>query len=148
LRGSLEELNKKFKDVKLCVENLPLMGHAGQQILEIPYYAKDLVYLTKGLENVGITLDTGHANTIGSPVNFYDRVRDKVWNIHMHDNSGEKDDHLPLGEGNIDFKAFMKRLKETNYNGYLSVELDINWGDMKKPSQKERKDGIEFLKKL
>jgi len=32
--------------------------------------------------------------------------------LHLHDNTGAWDDHLPLGRGNIDFKSFFRQLRE------------------------------------
>ena len=34
--------------------------------------------------------------------------------ICIHDNHGERDDHLPLGEGVIDFKKIAKYIKKLN----------------------------------
>ena len=68
--------------------------------------------------------------------------------MHIHDNKGYKDSHLPLGQGNIDFKEFIGYLKKEQYERYLTVELDINWGDSKIPSQGERRNAIKFLNNL
>jgi len=150
LRKTLIELSGKFPDVLLCIENLPFTGHFGMPIKEIPYYPEDLIFLTKGIANAGVTLDVGHANTVMNPVDFYKKLvaGTRVYNMHVHDNKGDKDDHLPLGKGNIDFEKLIQYLKETNYEGYFTVELDINWGHAKMPSQEERKSAIEFLDNL
>jgi sugar phosphate isomerase/epimerase len=31
--------------------------------------------------------------------------------VHLHDNSGEQDDHLALGKGRIDFRGLFQQLK-------------------------------------
>ncbi|MFO7992078.1 MAG: sugar phosphate isomerase/epimerase family protein [Thermoplasmata archaeon] len=62
-------------------------------------------------------LDVGHANTAGRLDDF---LSFKPVNIHLNDNVGEKDLHLPLGEGEIDFEYVMKRL--SGYNGNIVIE--------------------------
>lgn len=46
------------------------------------------------------TIDLGHANTTGNPESFL-RI-DGIIYYHLSDNNGEKDQHLTLGEGNLD----------------------------------------------
>lgn len=62
-------------------------------------------------------LDVGHANTA-------DRLDDflsfKPVNIHLNDNIGDKDLHLPLGDGEIDFEHVINRLSD--YKGNLVIE--------------------------
>ncbi|MDO8528344.1 MAG: sugar phosphate isomerase/epimerase family protein [Nanoarchaeota archaeon] len=150
LRTSLEELNKYANGVKLCLENMPVMDHFGNKVEEIPKSPEDLNLLTENLENVGITLDTGHANTIMQPERFFDKLK-KVWNIHVHDNGGDRDNHLILGEGNIDFVYLIELLKERNYEGYFNLELDINWDESKvkvSPSREQRGASWKYIQGL
>ena len=65
-----------------------------------------------------ITLDIGHYN-VKEGHGLFLEYEEKIANIHLHDNRGEYDEHLPLGEGSIDFKAFIPK----NYKGYLTLEL-------------------------
>jgi len=46
------------------------------------------------------TVDTGHANTTKDVKSFFKMK--KIAYYHLHDNNGEKDQHLTLGEGNFD----------------------------------------------
>lgn len=152
-RKSLEELNLYLREVKLAVENLPILGHSGNPVNELPIYSRDLIYLVKGLENIGICFDIAHANTSGNPIEFYKELRKtgKVWDMHIHDNAGERDDHLALDvleEGGIDFEGFMRILKDDDYRGYFSIELDT-WNEFPDAMEKrERIEGLEYLKKL
>ena len=63
-------------------------------------------------ENVGMTLDIGHANTNGM-VNEFLADLSKVIHVHLHDNKGKSDEHLELGKGNIKWKDVIPKL-----NGY------------------------------
>jgi sugar phosphate isomerase/epimerase len=62
---------------------------------------------------VGFCLDTGHQAAFGSsPLREW--VTDMapfIAQLHLHDNTGAWDDHLPMGRGHIDFKSFFNRLK-------------------------------------
>lgn len=150
-RRSFEQLSPLFQDVRLCVENMPIKGHFNNLVKELPVEANDVLYLVDGLKNVGVCFDIGHANTVENAIDFYDKIKTsgKIWNMHIHDNSGEKDDHLPLGKGNIDFKAFFNKLKKDNYQGYLSIELDT-WPEWpsKQMEKHQRLAALKYLRNL
>ena len=42
-------------------------------------------------------------------------------NVHIHDNNGKRDEHLELGEGNIDFGAVVNMLD--GYTGNFVIEV-------------------------
>ncbi len=47
-------------------------------------------------------LDIGHAHTFDLDLLYYmEYLKDKIVGIHLHDNNGKKDEHLPIGEGKI-----------------------------------------------
>ncbi len=46
------------------------------------------------------TVDTGHANTSDDVKSFFETK--KIAYYHLNDNNGEKDQHLPLGDGTFD----------------------------------------------
>jgi sugar phosphate isomerase/epimerase len=48
------------------------------------------------------TVDTGHANTTDDVKSFFQMKN--IAYYHLNDNNGDKDQHLPLGEGNFDLK--------------------------------------------
>ena len=61
---------------------------------------EELIGMTEGIEGIGMTFDFGHANTIGKVPEFL-RYIEKADHIHIHDNHGVSDEHLPLGNGTI-----------------------------------------------
>jgi len=147
-RKSLKELAPLFTDVKLCVENLPSKYNM-IPLHSLPRNPEDVLYLVKGLD-IGICFDVGHANTIGDPLNFYNEIKDskKIFDMHIHDNKGYNDTHTPIGNGNIDFRKFISQLKEDNYQGYFSIELDT-FVEPPEPMRKdERIAGLEYLKDI
>jgi len=54
-------------------------------------------------ENLGLTLDVGHANTNGMVKAFLDKCLGRVVHVHLHDNNGKRDEHLPAGKGTVDW---------------------------------------------
>lgn len=77
-----------------------------------------------GMDNLGVCLDTGHAN-MTKTLNKWLRYDLDLKIIHMHanDNFGEKDEHLPLGKGNIDWKRLFDELKKNNYESLMVAEM-------------------------
>ena len=117
---------------------------ANQSIIEIGNYGKDLG-VTAAIENMPtfegmiyqdmerldkilqenemyMTLDIGHANHVGySPEAMY---FDSIKHVHAHDNFGDDDSHLALGEGSIDLKSIINTLESKNYDGIYIIEVN------------------------
>ena len=73
---------------------------------------------------VGLCLDTGHAQLAGWPP--ADAVRlagSKLYMLHVHDNHGQRDEHLPPLAGTIDWTGFVDALGEVGYAGTLNLEV-------------------------
>ncbi|MBU6293598.1 MAG: sugar phosphate isomerase/epimerase [Planctomycetes bacterium] len=73
----------------------------------------------------GLTLDVGHLQCLGEvPVAPHAlRWRDRLWNIHIEDMRRGVHDHLPFGEGEMDFSEVFSGLRAAGYQGGLHVEL-------------------------
>ena len=57
-------------------------------------------------ERVRVCLDIGHANCSASPLEeWFDRLAPYIAYLHLSDNMGKFDDHLPLGGGTVDWKT-------------------------------------------
>ena len=61
---------------------------------------------------VGLCLDTGHLSAFGNAtaVEWIDAMADHLGQLHLHDNHGDRDQHLALGKGDINFTALFERL--------------------------------------
>ena len=46
-------------------------------------------------------------------------------NIHLADNNPVNTDHLPLGDGTVDWMEFFRVLKNMKYEGYLGLDLGM-----------------------
>jgi sugar phosphate isomerase/epimerase len=73
-------------------------------------------------EDVGLALDTGHANLSGELERFLTELSDKIVHVHAQDNVGKADQHLGIGYGNINWENFAALLKKTSFDGIVIVE--------------------------
>ena len=74
-------------------------------------------------DNVGICLDSGHLHAHFKDEFDFSLFKDKIFCVHLHDNHGEKDEHLIPFEGTIDWNWLMDKLIECNYKGPITMEL-------------------------
>lgn len=68
--------------------------------------------------------DTGHANAFGgAPLeNWIGTLGDLLAEIHLHDNFGATDEHLPVGEGNFPFRRLFAMIRERSLKPILTIE--------------------------
>jgi sugar phosphate isomerase/epimerase len=85
-----------------------------------------------------LTLDVGHAHiTEGEPLDAVIRVHaPEIMNVHLDDARGGRHEHLPLGEGEIDFEPALRALQEIDHPLYLSVELSRHGHDVVEQARK------------
>jgi len=67
-----------------------------------------------------MTIDFGHAHTMGK-VNDFLKVIRSASHIHIHDNHGQSDEHLAIGDGTVDWKRLAPVLIR-EYSGVVVVE--------------------------
>ena len=81
---------------------------------------EELAGMVEGIEGIGITIDIGHANTVGLVSEFLPFLS-AASHLHVHDNHGVHDEHLPLGTGTIDWDIVGKSIAR-DYSGIVVVE--------------------------
>jgi sugar phosphate isomerase/epimerase len=66
-------------------------------------------------ENLGFCLDTGHTAAFGQTdlAGWLKELGSRLGQLHLHDNFGSQDDHLPIGSGTIGFDNLFKFLEES-----------------------------------
>lgn len=69
-----------------------------------------------------VVWDVGHANIQGSLDKDIESFADKIVEVHLHDNHGKQDEHLSIGDGQIDFLKVISKLKQADFNGLLMIE--------------------------
>lgn len=100
---------------------------------------KRMIELT-GRDNIGIQLDWFHVNL--EELDPYEAVMDAyplLWHLHFRDSNS-----LTPGYGKTDFKAVLRALKKTGYEGYCTIES----APMVPNADTAAKDGIDYLKLL
>ncbi len=68
--------------------------------------------------------DVGHFNLFASIglEQWFDEMGELVVESHIHDNHGQWDEHLPVGEGEIDFDRFFRLLKRYAPTAVWTIE--------------------------
>jgi len=101
-------LHGRHVGVTLCIENTTSeMGD--------PAYLRSFVDETR-LTGLRVNFDIGHAHLAEGPESeripkSFEPVRELVVSAHIHDNHGEKDEHLPPYDGTIDWPAALPVLR-------------------------------------
>jgi sugar phosphate isomerase/epimerase len=88
----------------------------------------DILWILDGINaaEVGACLDTGHAFLAGDIHSLVHKLSGHLRMIHAHDNAGGDDNHLPPGDGNIDWEKFLRDLIEVRFRGAFILELAGN----------------------
>jgi len=86
--------------------------------------------------------DVGHFNVFGKKdVSFFldDYPKGAIEEIHLSDNLGDSDMHLPLGKGNVDFLKFFEAIDRKDMDPVYTIEAKDMLGIMM---------GTSYLKRL
>ena len=112
------------------------------------------VYILSLLEridqpHVGACVDSGHANLgdLGAP-RAIRMAGPRLHTLHLHDNYGEVDDHLPPGRGTIDWADLFAALAEVGYARPLQLELTDRAPHRDYDQALEQRQGIENTRRL
>lgn len=117
--SSMEDMNKLITESRNKFAN-ELMEKKGFSQKEAQRKAEKVI---------GMTLDVGHLN-IAKKKGFQDKdlmkeveqIAKHVKHVHLTDNFGYSDSHLPPGMGNVPFKDILERLEKEGYSGRQIVE--------------------------
>ena len=136
--GSRETADPRKRDAAFSsLEHLVLHAHHAGVTLAIentssemgdPAYLRAFVDETR-LTGLRFNFDIGHANLADVPAaerleKGFAPLRDLVASVHLHDNHGERDEHLPPYDGSIDWSAAIPLLKTAPVES-LPVVLEL-----------------------
>ncbi len=132
---SLREIvsHAKKSNVDVMLENAPLSKGI--------HNIDEFKYIVDNVARLFVHLDVPHAFTSGgmkSVIDYIQTFRDKIIHIHWHDNHGQKDEHLPIGEGLIDHQKAIKALKDIGYDRTITLEVFTNSDDAKSSANQLR----------
>jgi sugar phosphate isomerase/epimerase len=102
------------RGLRLMVENLPNV-----------YESVDTMRtMLDAHPSIGFHLDLGHAQVRGNRTpDYLTAFADRLAHVHLSDNTGRADDHLPLGAGRIDWKRLVRMVKRAGYDGTVTLEV-------------------------
>src|SRR6516225_11338298 len=136
--GSRETADPRKRDAAFSsLEHLVLHAHHAGVTLAMenttsemgdPFYMRTFVDETR-LTGLRFNFDIGHAHLADGPAEqrlakSLAPLRDLAASIHLHDNHGDKDEHLPPYEGSIDWNEAIRLLKTTPTEN-LPVVLEL-----------------------
>lgn len=108
---SMRELERIASEygVTMAIENMP----------NVPFFlgrtASQLADIIDGTD-LKVCYDIGHANTMGENDAMVELLGDRIVNVHIHDNHGERDEHNTIGDGTVDFEHVLKSLRSYSHN--------------------------------
>ena len=123
LKGFLDSLNSTGVAVNLDPANLVMV--TGDDPVQAVYNLKDYIVHTHAKD--------GRQNYYRAPEEVYGLTEKKMLALPSFS-------ELPLGQGNVDFPAYIKALDDIGYHGFLTIEREV--GDN---PEKDIITAVEFL---
>jgi len=123
-------------DMKISFENTKIKGYL------------EYVFENIDLDNIGLCFDSGHYHAHFNDELEFDKYKNKIFAVHLHDNDGTSDQHLIPFEGTLNFEATLNKLKMCNYEGPITMELCYRKDYLNMSIDEFYKKGYEMGKKL
>lgn len=128
----LKNIQKKY-NITFGIENMPKSPFT---LSKVYAYRGDEFSSVVNKTGLSITLDTTHLGQVTENIcDFYIKNKEKIIDIHLSDYkkhwSNKKlllanGTHLSLGSGELPIAKFLKILKEDNYQGLITMEINAN----------------------
>ena len=131
LFSSIEHLRlfARQRGVSILLENIP-------NEISLPHRLGKFLEYTK-LSDVEFCFDTGHSHVTSGVREGFQEMRDRIRSTHIHDNLGEKDNHLFPFEGSIDWRRTVSDFRACGNQFPVVFELRDR-EDVPKPLEKVR----------
>jgi L-ribulose-5-phosphate 3-epimerase len=124
LKGFLDSLNSKGVAVNLDPANLVMV--TGDDPVAAVYTLKDYIVHTHAKD--------GRRLLVKDPEIVYGLIEEEI-------KAGQAFIELPLGQGDVDFKNYLKALDEIGYKGFLTIEREVG-----ENPEADIKLAVDFLK--
>lgn len=134
LHRNLEQILPRAEElgVTLAIENK--QRGSNRDLILTPEEHLELLERFPGLK---ACLDFGHLHTLGlDPAEFARALGKKLVHVHIHDNRGQSDEHLPLGKGTLEWRRCLRALEGIGFSGRIILEI---------PDPEGLKDSVELL---
>ncbi len=105
------------RNVRLVLENMLPHLFSG--------HVRDLLWMLGAMKSIdiGVCLDTGHAHLSGDLLTVAHKLSGHLRMVHASDNRSDRDDHLPPGDGDIDWHQFIDQLDRLRFDGTIMLEI-------------------------
>ena len=118
----------------ICLENMFSGTHS-------PAEPDDFSEIFAIFPKLKMTLDLGHAHIRDKDgkraINFIKRFPNHISHIHVSDNLGKEDNHLPVGAGTVNFPEIVSAIKGIGYDDTITLEVFSEDKDYLKISRKK-----------
>jgi len=139
--SGLKKFQEKYK-LKFGIENMPKSPFS---LLKTYAHNPEEFSLLINKTGLFITLDTTHLGQAEANIcDFYKKNKEKIINIHLSDYKKSwlnrtlllaNKTHLPLTEGELKITKFLKILKEENYKGLITMEINASLSKLCKSAE-------------
>lgn len=111
---------------------------------------QDMLYIMGAIEeaNVGTCLDTGHANLAGDIASVVRKLSSHLRMVHANDNCADWDEHLPPGQGGIEWPLVLQQLEGCGFRGALVLELSARHGTDYQATMREARESRQYLQSI
>ena len=124
-KDSIEKLYAKVSALgyTLCIETAP---YKPREYNRHPHSSEIADFVRSfGKEDIRLTVDVNHSNLYENLLATADITRGLVGNIHVSNNYGVKEEHLPPDIGVIDIKQAFEALRKNGYTGPCNLEFSF-----------------------
>lgn len=129
-----QDFSSWLERAKPVIENLIEMAEKHQVKIAFENIFDDrpdnleLLLKTVPSKMVGICLDVGHFNVFSQVrmQTWLDTLGEHIIELHLHDNDGESDQHLAIGDGNFNFSPIKKWLKTLSPEAWPQLTLELS----------------------
>ena len=122
--------------VKVAFENTKIKGYLDYVIENIKN------------DNVGICFDSGHYHAHFNDELDFDKFKNRIFAVHLHDNDQSDDLHLLPFDGTLNWNETIRKLKESNYEGPVTLEIHHHRDYVQMPVEDFYKKGYEIALKI
>ncbi len=95
----------------------------GRELFSEPWEFREVLALDSPA--LKFCFDTGHGNMTGNSATLLDELAPWLHYIHLADNRGRDDDHLPYGQGTVAWQTVFAQLRKLAFDGVFCVEYPV-----------------------
>jgi len=124
------------RSIRIFKEAAGLFADAGKMLLVENHYSfeahnelggtpGDMLEILNAVdsESVRFCLDYGHSHMNGNTMEFIEKLAPWLHYTHIADNHGEKDEHLAMGMGTVDWEESFRATRDSGFPGNFTIEF-------------------------